>query len=106
MAEGVLASSKNNIFSVGPEIQAGLPLRRGGRTFLWLSGGLSYLTIDAEYSGEASSSLPYLSMGWGVELQLHRNFGFYYSGDYTLHFEETTVFSGFYPGVGISYYVY
>ena len=104
-AEGVLADSDNNICYFGPELQAGLSVRRGGRVYVRMSGGLSYLFMDTEYTGPEYTTLPYFSIGLGTEIMLNQRFGLLYSGDYTLHFEETTVFSGFYPSIALSLYL-
>lgn len=103
--EGVLASSINNFYCIGPEVQAGLDLRRRGRVFARLGGGLSSLRVDSEHQSQKTVVLPYLSIGLGAEMLFTEHFGLYYSGDYTLHFEKSTLFSGFYPAFGISYYI-
>jgi hypothetical protein len=101
-SDGLLTSSTNNFYSLGPEIQMSLGIASGSRIIARLSSGLSYFTVNSPNIDLTYSTLPYLSLGLGAEIPLYNNFSFYYSGDYTFYFEQSTLFSGFYPTLGVN----
>ncbi|QEN06637.1 hypothetical protein EXM22_01015 [Oceanispirochaeta crateris] len=101
-SDGLLTSSTNNFYSLGPEIQMSLGIASGSRLLARLSSGLSYFTVNSSNKDLTYSTLPYLSLGLGAEIPLYDSFSFYYSGDYTFYFEQSTIFSGFYPTLGVN----
>ncbi len=102
-AEGTLISSRVNIFYLGPEFMLDFDVRRGRAVFIRFCGGASIFTVSSEFTGFDATTIPFVSLGAGFTLPLSGKWSFYYSGDFTVHFESSTSFSGFYPALGINY---
>lgn len=103
-AKGILAETKNNMIYAGPELRAGLEVPYLKGIFVRCSAGISWFTLDSTQKGFSYSTIPFLSFGLGGEYSVFHNIGISLSIDYTMHREESILFSGFSPAMGVSYY--
>jgi hypothetical protein len=102
-AEGVLVSSENYVVSLGPEFRIGLDVTPALGVFLRISSGGAFFQMYSENGDAGSTIVPYFSGGVGASLQFNSFMGVILSTNYHLYFENSLLFTGFSPSLGLNF---